>query len=496
MAKDPVGASRRLGNLGGAALGRGEDATWELADVVSYNANTHTTVLRTHTGRPLRDVPQIRAGYRDFTLFEIGQTVVVSWDLGFPAIVGVISIVGPPQEAIAATSLTSVEGVGDNNPLQPTDGGNNYKPASAPNDMTAGDRAIVGDLGNALAVLMGGITQMGAPTAMVRSLGAAGLLQTIAQRMISVSDFGQWSVENDQGRTSFILRAGANQSTQTGLDEQHWTIRLDLGASGDLFNFQITDPVGKSLFKMYVGADGRTQIYGDAGVDISSGPNGDNETLHDTAGDRTANVGGDDALAITGDRDVSVGGAVTENVTTDKTAAIGNDETRFVNKDQTINIGGKRTDIVVGGPAEDAKPGINAIETHVVNGGWLIDIGNPDDGASISAQAAFKLRTSLGNIELNAGAAMALKAKQNVDVTSDLLVTLNGNTYSLLHTETFLRELGQFLITLLAVLQAGTVGTPGAQQLTALPGAQATLQQFIQKVVAAQTYCSTKAKNG
>lgn len=482
--------------MGAGALGRGEDPRWEMADIVSYNANTHTSILRTHSGRPLQNVPQIRTGYGDFTMFEAGQTVVVTWDLGFPAIVGVISIVGPPQAAIASPTLTSIDGVGDNNPLQPTDGSNSYKPPGAPNDMTAGDWARMGDMGQGIAVLKGGLTQMGSPAAMVRSLGAAGLLQTFANRMMNVADFGQWSVENDQGRTSFILRAGANQSTQTGEDEQHWTIRMDLGATGDLFDFQITDPVGKSLFKMHVGADGRTQIYGDAGVDISSGPNGDNETLHDTAGDRTSTVGGDDTLGITGNRDISVGAALTENVTTDKTTAIGNDDTRFVNKDQTINVGGKRVDIVVGGPTAEAKAGTNAIETHVVNGGWLIDIGNPDDGANISAQAAFKLRTALGNIEMDSGAAMALTAKQNVDIKSDLLVTLNGNTYSLLHTETFLRELGQFLTVLVAVLQGGTQGTAFIQQLAGLPAAQSTLQQFINKVIGAQSYCSTKAKNG
>lgn len=497
MVKDPVGATRRESNIGAGGLSRGAgDTRWELADVVSFNAATHTSILRSHTGRPLYDVPQICPSHRDFTLYEPGQTVVVSYDLGYAAIVGVMRFPGLPQAAIAAPSLTGVDGVGADNPLQPTEGGNNYRPPGAPADLTAGDWARTGSLGNVVAVLEGGVTQMGSPTAMIRTLGAIGLLQTVAQRLVTVSDFGQWTVTNDQGRTSFILRAGANQSTQTGLDEQHWTIRLDLGATGDLLDFQITDPIGKTLFKLHVSADGRVQLYGDAGVDISSGSSGDNETLHDVAGDRTSTVGGADSVRVIGNREVRVGAALTENVTTDKTAAIGGDESRFVNADQTINVGGKRVDIVVGGPASEAKRGAVATETHVVNGGWLVDIGNPDDGANVSAQAAFTLRTSLGNVELNAGGGINLRARQNVDVSSDALITLGGSTYSLLLTETFLRDLGQFLTTLLAVLQVGTSGSSAAQTLTSLPGVQAQLQSFIQKVSAATVYASTKAKNG
>jgi hypothetical protein len=494
MARDRLRARKVDSNMGAGALARGGEPNWDLAVVLSYNVATHTTTARSHTGAPLENLPQIRTGARDFTTFEPGQTVVISYDLGFPAILGVLSDVGLPQAAIGTTSVTGVDGVGDDNPLQPTEGTNNYKPAGAPTDMTAGDWVKTGDLGSVIALLMGGIAQMGSPKAMVRALGAAGLLQTIAQRMTTVTDFGEWKVTNDQGRTSFILRAGANQSTQTGLDEQHWTIRLDVGATGDLFNFQITDPAGRTLFKLHVGADGRTQIYGDAGVDISSGSGGDNEALRTIAGDRTESVGGADATTVNGARSRTVGSSSTENITTDKTTAIGNDESRFVNKDQTVNVGGKRTDIVVGGPADEAKAGAWAIEAHAVNGGYLIDIGNPDDGANISAQAAFQLRTSLGDIGLDSGSAMKLSAKQNVDVRSQTLITLGGQTYSLLLTEDFLRDLSNFLTTLLAVLQGGTVGVAAKQSLVALPGATAQLQQFITQLQTI-TYKSTKVKN-
>ena len=89
---------------------------------------------------------------------------------------------------------------------------------------------------------------------------------------------------------------------------------------------------------------------------------------------------------------------------------------------------------------------------------------------------------------------MKLSAKQNVDVRSQTLITLGGQTYSLLLTEDFLRDLSNFLTTLLAVLQGGTVGVAAKQSLVALPGATAQLQQFITQLQTI-TYKSTKVKN-
>lgn len=486
---------RLSANQGSGALDFGSGGRWELGSVVAYNSATHTAVVRTHTGRPLTDVPQVRPSANDFDHLRVGTTVVLSYELGFPVIVGIMHFPGPPQDAITPPSVTGVSGIGDDNALQPTDGSSNYKPPYAPTDLTQGDWAHVGMLGNHVAVLEGGVTSMGSPNALVRSLGLIGVLQFLAKGLHTVTDFGEWKVLNDQGRTSFTLRAGASQTTQTGLDEEHWTIRLDLGATGDLFDFQITDPLGKNLFRFHVGSDGRVQLYGDGGVDISAGPNGDNEQVSDILGSRTTNVGGDDALAVDGNRTVTVAKALTESVTTDRLASVGNDETLFVNKDHTVSTGGKKTEVVAGGSSQDAKQGAVAYETKVLNGGWMVDIGNPDDGANISAQAAYKLRTAMGDIALEAGGGMALKAKKNVDISGQV-VNVNGNDYSLLKTEDFLRDLAQFLTQLVTALQVGTVGSPVKQQLVGLNAVVAQLQQFIQKVSQGLPYESSKAKNG
>lgn len=346
--KDPLRARRGAGNLGAAGLGRGAQSRWELGTVVAYNSATHTAIIRTNAGRTLRDVPQLKATAGGFDHIATGTAVAISYDLGFPVIVGCIDL---PRQGAAATqspTLTGVEGVGDADPRQITEGASSYKPNNAPTDMGAGDWAQVGTLGNHVAVLEGGITLVGSPTAHVQALGASGTLRTIARRFQQFSDFGEMRIENDQGKTSYILRAGSNQATQTGIDEQHWTIRLDLGATGDVLDFRIQEPTGKLLFRLHAGADGRVQIFGEGGVDISAGAAGTAELRHDIAGARATEIEGDDVHAIGGNATHTVGASASRSVSGDDVLAVGRNLTEFVGGAHDLGISGDETLVVAG----------------------------------------------------------------------------------------------------------------------------------------------------
>jgi hypothetical protein len=361
---DPLRPWRGAANLGAAALARGapqEDTPplYELGEVLAYNSATHTAVLRTHSGRPLKDVPQIKATAGGFDHLPTGTTVVVFYGLSFPAILGCIDLVGQAQSAIPAPTLTGVEGVGDADPTQATQGSNSYKPPGAPTDMTQGDWAQVGTLGNHVAVLEGGVSSFGSPAALIQALATSGTLRAVARRIQQFTDFGQLTIEEDQGKTSLVLRAGSNKATQTGMDEQHWTIRLDLGASGDILDFNITEPEGKLLFRLHAGADGRVQIYGDGGVDISSGPQGTAGMRHDVVGRHTT--------AVTGDTEHTIGGSRTSTVGGSSSTSIGGNTTTSTNGDSTEFVGGNR-DVGVGGD-----------ETHVTTGARTTKIGEDED---------------------------------------------------------------------------------------------------------------------
>lgn len=81
-----------------------------------------------------------------------------------------------------------------------------------------------------------------------------------------------------------------------------------------------------------------------------------------------------------------------------------------------------------------------------------------------------------------------------VDLTGTV-VNVNGTDYWLLKTDTFLSDFASNWNALIAVLQAGTQGSPAAQQLTGLPAVLTQLQQFGTNLGGA-AYKSTKAKNG
>ncbi len=491
MGSEPLELTGGEANLGGAGLARGARPRWELATVVTYNSATHTAAVRTREGRPLKDVPQLRSGPNDFEHLPQGTGVVVSWDLGFPAIIGCINFVSERQAALQPTNITGVDGVGDDNPLQPTQGSQSFKPPLAPTDLTEGDWARTGTHGNHVAVLEGGLSSLGSPSALFRSIGLSGVLQLIGRALQTFTDFGEWKTVNDQGRTSFILRAGASQSTQSGMDEQHWTIRLDVGDSGDLFDLRITDPIGKNLFRFHVGADGQVQLYGEGGVDISSGPTKDASTRHDIAGSRTTTIGGSESVTTKGDHGHVVSGNMTETVGGDKSIAIEGSSGRLVQNDETIATGGKRTDVVTGGDPLSARPGNLAIETRLVNGGWLVDIGNPSQGANITAQAGFQLRTSLGNIAFEAGGNLDLHAQGITDVDGQL-VNLGGTKHPLPLWDTYLKAHADFVDAVIFVLQGGTTTGP----MVNLPGKLAQLILFKQRMQSVLPFASNKVRNG
>lgn len=446
---DPLQVSRFEENIGASALARGGETRWELGNVVQYNSATHTSVVQTLLGRPLLNVPQIKTGPSEFEHLPVGTTVVISWDLGFPAIIGTIDLVAQAQQGFTPPTLTGVSGVGDEDPNQLTHGTNTYKPASAPTDMSAGDWARVGRLGNYIAVLEGAVTLLGSPTAEVRSMGLAGLLQLVARRYQAFTDWGEWRTENDQGRTSFILRAGSNQATQTGMDEQHWTIRIDLGATGDVFNFQITTPQGKNLFTFHVGPNGKVQIYGEGGVDLSSGA----QLAHDVIGDRTTHVEGNDATSIEGSRFNTVGASATDIINTDRKVSVGASDVSLVGLDRSTNVGRNAADTVVGNSTTD----INGNNTFKMKGTF---------------------QTKAASTTVHSDGATALEGS---------VVSVNGTDHPLPKFDVFLGDLAQHVASLISILTP--LLAPDVSPL-------APLLLFAAKLGIQVPYISTKAKNG
>lgn len=459
--RPPPGAA----NLGGAALAESSSKQLELGVVVEYNPATHAAAIRTHSGRPLQGVPRIKAGPGDFDHLSVGTTVVITWGLGWPAILGVYDDVGATQAAIPAMSLTGVPGVGMDDPARPASAAAIYRPPSAPTDMGPGDWSRVGSMGQHVAVLEGGVVLAGSPTAQLRSIGTTGTVQTIARRVQQVTDFGTLLIENDQGRTSMILRAGASQSSETGLDEQHWTIRLDLGASGDMVDFRIVEPEGRVLFRLHAGADGRVQVHGDGGVDVSSGSRGLGETRARSAGPSRVEIGGDDEREVSGSSRTSVGGSLETTVGRAVTSAVGGDATSLVGGDRTDGVGGDLA-VVVGGDLD----------------------GRVGGGRREQTTEAWEARAA--SIELIADGPATLRGGAQARVDGAAIVLGSSGRHPLPKFDLFLTDLAAFVGDLLAAIGNLTPSNP-----LGLGAAVGRMTAFAGKVATMASYVSRKARN-
>lgn len=401
-----------------------------------------------------------------FDHLQTGTQVVISWDLGTPLIVGILDLVGPAQTAIPAPTLTGVAGVGRDDPTQPTEGSSNYRPPHAPTDMGGGDWAQVGTLGNHVAVLEGGLTLLGAPTAQVQSHATQGILRYVARVMEGINDFGQWRMENRQGRTSFVLRAGSNQTTQTGLDEQHWTIQLDLGATGDVFDFKILEPEGKTLFRLHAGSDGRVQLYGDGGVDVSSGAGGVAEQRHDVAGKRSTSIVGDDVHAVQGSHTRLVDGDHVAGTGGDETRSVAGDATFFVGGDYASGVGGDHAAVVAG----KRSTRVGDDDAHAVGGDWKV--------------AATK------SIDVTAGASAKLEATGQAKINGSTVVLGPSGAHPGPKFDVFLTDFARCLGDLVSALGAVTPSNPFALAI-----AIANITVFATKVGVQVPYVSTKVRN-
>lgn len=458
----PPGASV----LGSAALAAPDSKRWELGEVTEYNPGTHTSSVRTHTGKPLQNVPQLKPAGGTYESFSVGTTVAVSWDLGFPVIVGVLEDAGAAQTAVPPVSLTGTSGFGVEDGSLQTNGTNTYRPARAPLDMGPGDWAHVGRLGNHVAVLEGGLTLLGSPSAQVRSMGASGVLQTVARRTQQVTDFGIAEVRNDAGKTSYVLRAGANQATETGADEQHWTLQLDLGATGDLVDFKVSEPEGRVLFRLHVGADGRVQLFGDGGVDITSGKSG--------AGEARVEDTGDAVRQITGGLTEDVGGDTTRTTQGSKTETVGGDYTRAVVGDATTYCAGDELAIVTG-QRQAVITGDDVCTTE----GDKVEIVKQDTDC-----------VTRGDARIAADGGLALISKSTAKLTGQHVILGDDGNHPLPKWDVFLSDFSAFVGDVL-----GAVKTLAAIDPITIPPIVVKLTAYKAKLVAGGKYKSSKVKN-
>jgi hypothetical protein len=312
-----------------------------------------------------------------------GTEVVVNFEIeGRPLIVGVLKSSATSAVEVNPARISEVRGVGGEDGVY--DQKNPAASAHAPNDpvdVIADDWVRKGQHNNFIGVLAGGTNVVSsAPMAQVRTHGVNSMVEVLANVYRHISALGNLEIVNDGGKTSLIWRAGADQLTENGANSENWTIRLDAGATGDLFRLQVTTPNNNTLCEVHMSADGRLSLTGVAGIDISSGVRG---TLRE-------DVAENKEVSVLGTVTTTVGGAVLETlnagretlVATNDTLSTGNDLKETVGNDRMTFISNRlRTTVQGGGTTPPPSTGNLAILWDAVNGGIESVTGSPKSGA-------------------------------------------------------------------------------------------------------------------
>lgn len=369
--------------------------TGERAWITEVFPDTQTYTVRGERSGEMRGVFRMTQSPGDKKTLPTGTCVAITKEFGGQNIIlGVLPITSDANNNDKIFTLTGDTSSGGGDPLY-GQGNANCRTPRTPRDLIPGDEALVGTEGNAIAVLTGGVNIMKSGLAQVQTHTLNDLVQIICRNFRMHSDMGTSEIKNDGGGLNYSFRGGANQTVEAGSDQEKWTIRLDVGAIGDLFRFELTRPDGNTIFRLYVNGDGKVEMFGAQGIDLMGGSKHTQKHLKD----REIVIKASDTQTIGGDQSKTVRGKKDETVSSNVTQMVGNDRTISVVRNETRTVGGKQEEKIVGGNALLAKPGDIARETTINNGSWKIDIGSPLAGASPVAQPGFELNTYLGNID-------------------------------------------------------------------------------------------------
>lgn len=374
----PAGSVDPNSNQSGASRhGSSGDQTrrGEFGSVILFDSNTLAATVRTERGRVLRGVPCLRATPGEVSALPVGTEVAISYEYGPPVITGCISLPSTKNEGTPAISITDAEGFGGQGFNQAPFSEGNYRKPGEPTDLIPGDWAQFNKDGNGVAVLGGGTTILkGSPLAQIRAHSINDLVEIFSRNFRHITDMGESQITNEDGKINWSFRGGVTQRTETGPDEERWTIRADLGAVGDVFNFELTTPKGQTLFKFHVDASGRCEIFGINGVNIDSGDRYNGEHSENHTGNSKKTIGKNETKSIGGTAEHSYGGTFRENISGDQETLVNNDLNIAAMRDVKI-AAGRGLNVSVTGPLPPVPLIQDAAVIDIASGNLSINVG-------------------------------------------------------------------------------------------------------------------------
>lgn len=329
----------------------------ERGTIILTDARRHSYKVHLASGRTM-NMNRMMTHPGDFLLLPHGTAVAVSFAYGAPYIVGVLPPETAPAEEENPLSVTDTAGHGGEDPAIDINLGVSARASGQPRDTIPGDHVMTSPDGAMVAALMGRVAQISSgPLAKVQTFGATNAVQILSGLFRLVTWMGESSYSNVDGKTSFTWKGGTDQLTQTGADEQRYTIRLDVGHVGDMVKLEVTTPEGQPLFRFHVNPEGRCELFAAGGFDQHSGSQTSHRHPVRYQGAREEEVAGTHSSSVTGAVSVEHGASRTESVSENLTMSIGRDDTRNVTGDARFNVGGLYQAIVAGNHSTDVTDG-------------------------------------------------------------------------------------------------------------------------------------------
>lgn len=356
----------------------------ERGTIISVDARGHVYRVALNSGRTMQ-MARIRTHPGDLTLLPLQSAVLVTWSLGLPYILGVL-----PSEVAAATeenpqSVTDVEGHGGNDPVFQRNMAAVARAPGEPIDVMPGDFTGLSPDGASVSALHGQVAQLrGGSLAKVQAFGASDTVQIIAGVYRLISWMGEAKIVNNNGKTSFIWRGGTDQITQTGPDEEKYTIRLDVGQTGDVIRLEVTTREGQVVFRFHVSASGACEIFAAGGINQHGGGADSDVNPVRFQGQRQTEVSGGSTERVNGSVTHTCNGSNRRDVGGDDTRNIGGSQSIYVTQDHSLQVSGDSDETIAGKKSVTALEGIS----HETMGAGL-----------------YEVKTQAANIELTPGTA-------------------------------------------------------------------------------------------
>lgn len=338
----------------------------------------------------------------EFNVPRRGTPVVLRLDVGWPTISQILPI-STDQEALDRPSFELDATGSSGGDLFAADDGPTFL-GRLPKDMHLGDRGWIGNQGQKLAILEGGVVTLEAsPMARVEAVQDDTLIMAGRNTRL-MTGFGNVEFHDEGGKSWFVFEGGTDQVTQTGAGRDKWTIRAEMGGDAEgLVDFQTRDLTGQRVASVSMGMDGSEQRYNAGNTSVSVAGS---HACSIQQGRSTLIQQGADYLEVQGDREERVyGNLITETFDT-RFSRVGGDRRDTVMRDWSLATM-RNMKVNVSGDAISSNPLTNALDFVVTNGSVMFDVGNALAGDLKKALSGFKVNTygGAGNIELLANEA-------------------------------------------------------------------------------------------